>query len=432
MGRCAAFVIDRPLLDRPRRSATRGLAFLVLLLSSIALPLAAAEGATDSHQHDHAHDHADERDDARTSDQAGSLTSGPARLTGIYCLLIVGASMVGGWLPTLIRLTHTRMQIMISFVGGLMLGIGLLHMLPHAVAELGPDSLDRVVLWILGGLLVMFFLLRTFHFHQHEPIDQDCGDCPDPGHDHDHDHDSPHDHAAQTAAASPLESHQHAHIHDHAHGVHHLSWVGVAVGLSLHTLIDGLALGAAVQADVGHDVFAGLLGLGTFLAVMLHKPLDAVSITSLMVASGWSPLARRCVNLGFALMCPLGAALFLLGVRQFSHVQAEIIGCALGFSAGVFLCISLGDLLPEMEFHSHNRTQLSIALLAGIALAWGIGFLEPEHAHHHNHDTRLDSVPPVEHLSTIGHRACEKAALNLDAGFRHGLEQSPSRLRHET
>ncbi|MCA9021216.1 MAG: ZIP family metal transporter, partial [Planctomycetaceae bacterium] len=146
-----------------------------------------------------------------------------------------------------------------------------------------------------------------------------------------------------------------------------------------------------------------LFGLGTFLAIALHKPLDAVSITSLMAASGWSVGWRNAVNIGFAMMCPLGAVLFFLGVQQFSENQHIIIGCALAFSAGVFLCISLGDLLPEMEFHSHNRFRLSFVLLLGIALAYGIGFLEPEHAHQHgghSHDAKASSS---EHSHSHAH-----------------------------
>jgi len=81
------------------------------------------------------------------------------------------------------------------------------------------------------------------------------------------------------------------------------------------------------------------------------------------------------------MMCPLGAALFFVGVEQFADTHRLIVGCALGFSAGVFLCISLSDLLPEVQFHSHDRFKLSAALLLGVALAYGISFLEPEHAH---------------------------------------------------
>ena len=50
----------------------------------------------------------------------------------VWCLLIVAASIAGGRVPDALRLTHRSLQMVMSFVGGLMPGIGLLHMLPHA------------------------------------------------------------------------------------------------------------------------------------------------------------------------------------------------------------------------------------------------------------------------------------------------------------
>jgi zinc and cadmium transporter len=108
-----------------------------------------------------------------------------------------------------------------------------------------------------------------------------------------------------------------------------------------------------------------------------------MAITSLMAAGGWPPAKQKIVNALFSLLCPIGALFFVLEVREFSGQQATIVGCALAVSAGVFICIALSDLLPEVEFHSHNRVRLSLALVAGIALAWGIRFLEPVHAHSH-------------------------------------------------
>jgi zinc and cadmium transporter len=242
-------------------------------------------------------------------------------------------------------------------------------------------SLDRAVWWMMAGMLTMFFLIRLFHFHQHEPPElADVSGVPSEPHDHDHHHDHDHDHGG------------HGHHHHHHQQPHKLGWLGIALGLSLHTLIDGIALGASVTAAASHSTEWQLLGLGTFLAIALHKPLDAVSITSLMLSGGWSARARHAVNAGFALMCPLGAFLFVLGVDRFAGNQSVVIGCALAFSAGVFLCISLGDLLPEMEFHSHNRLPLSIALIAGIALAWGIRYLEPGHLHTHESATPVSEI----------------------------------------
>ena len=122
------------------------------------------------------------------------------------------------------------------------------------------------------------------------------------------------------------------------------------------------------------------MGLGVFLAILLHKPLDALSITSLMQAGGWSPRAMGMANLAFATLCPLGALVFVWGLGMLDN-QAFVVGCALAFSAGVFLCISLGDLLPEVHFHSHDRVKLTLAFLVGISLAYALRFVEPALTH---------------------------------------------------
>ena len=54
-------------------------------------------------------------------------------LLAVYCLLIALISIAGGWVPLALRLTHRRMELAISFVAGAMLGVALLHLLPHAV-----------------------------------------------------------------------------------------------------------------------------------------------------------------------------------------------------------------------------------------------------------------------------------------------------------
>ena len=137
------------------------------------------------------------------------------------------------------------------------------------------------------------------------------------------------------------------------------------------------------------------VGFGTFLAIVLHKPLDSVSIAVLMREGKCPSNWRLAVNLLYSLMCPLGAIVFLLGFSGWTGQHPEVVGYTLAFAAGVFLCISLGDLLPEMEFHSHHRVQLTAALLAGIATAWFIRMAEETGAH----EMKSSRVPPS--LSTI-------------------------------
>ena len=276
-----------------------------------------------------------------------------------YCALVLVASLVGGWLPMLVRLTHTRLQMAISFVSGLMLGIALLHFLPDAAEQL--HSVDRAVKWTLGGFLGMFFLQRFFHFHHHDLAEGDPEDCC-------HDHGEPH-------------------AHDHSHtladkSAKQLSWVGTALGLTLHSLLDGLALAAAVVAGThGH---AGLAGLGVALAVILHKPFDALAVSTLMTVGGSSRFSRQLLNSLFALATPLGVVLFFLGASHYADSNAAFLGCTLAFCAGTFMCIACSDLLPELQFHSHDRFKLSFALVAGLVVAVLIGGFEMcghEHSH---------------------------------------------------
>jgi zinc and cadmium transporter len=61
----------------------------------------------------------------------------------------------------------------------------------------------------------------------------------------------------------------------------------------------------------------------------------------------------------------------------------------LAFTAGTFLSIATSDLLPELQFHAHDRGKLSLALIAGIAVSALIGGFEMTG---HGHD--IETVPP--------------------------------------
>ena len=279
------------------------------------------------------------------------MTASPTLLLIVYCIAIAGFSLVGGLLPNWVKMTHTRTQLVMSFVSGLMLGVAFYYLLPHSVAMLdGPGAVHITVWWLMIGLIVMLLLLRLFHFHQHDFSSEE-----DEHHDHHHD-----------APESPA---------------HRLSWVGIALGLALHTLIDGVALGAIMQGETATGAAAGLLGIGVFLAILLHKPLDAMSITTVMEAGGWSRGARATTNALFALMCPLGALLFFFGVDFLADTRSHVVAAALAFSAGAFICIALSDLLPEVHFHSHDRVKLTLAFLLGIGLAYGMGSVDPGAIH---------------------------------------------------
>ena len=289
----------------------------------------------------------------------------PTMLLVIYCLVVTLASLAGGWVLLAMRLTHARLQTAVSFVAGLMLGMALLHFIPHAVHQ--NHSLDQTLHCALGGFLVMFFLQRFFPHHHHD-VSEGAPEQGDPG-----------NNMPLTQKNADGHSHSRRSLAEQSAG--QLSWAATTAGMAFHSLLGGVALAAAVAAESGK--LGATVGLGTALVIILHKPFDAMTVSTLMAASGCSWFSRHVLNVLFALVTPLGALLFYAGVSHFFGANTAFLGSALGFCAGTFLCIACADLLPELQFHSHDRLKLSVALAAGLLIAILIGKLEPsDHEHH--------------------------------------------------
>ena len=73
----------------------------------------------------------------------------------------------------------------------------------------------------------------------------------------------------------------------------------------------------------------------------------------------------------------MGAILFYAGASRLFGSNPVFLGGALAFCAGTFLCIACADLLPELQFHSHDRLKLSLALTAGLGVASSSASLKP-------------------------------------------------------
>lgn len=268
-----------------------------------------------------------------------------------YSVVIMAVSLFGGWLPSIFRLTHTRTQMVTSFVAGVILCVALYYLLPHAMIEIpGERSAETAVWWMLVGIVVMVVLLRVFSFHQHDFSYEDDG-----SHDHAGDH-----------TRNPIS-------------VHPISWAGIALGLGLHTLTEGVTLGTSIRAGESDGAIG--LSLSVFLAIVLHKPLDALSIIGTMRAAGFGKHRRVLANVLFSLVCPVAALLTFWGVGLLGRWEEYVVGVALAFAAGALLCIALSDLLPEVHSHSHDRTKLTLCFFAGIGLAYMLRYLEPAGLH---------------------------------------------------
>ena len=196
-----------------------------------------------------------------------------------------------------------------SLVAGFILGIALYHLLPHGLELIsGPEKIEHGMLWTALGIIFMVGLQRIFQFHQHD----------------------------FSSEAQALQDHQ---GHSRA-AIGARSLAGIAFGLAVHTITEGVALGTSVQGSVKTTVIGALPGLGVFLAILLHKPLDAYSILSVMRSAGYGRGTRNIVNIGFALLCPLVAlGAFWLGSQFEPAGGGELAGYAAVFLQRAFSCV---------------------------------------------------------------------------------------------
>jgi len=256
-----------------------------------------------------------------------------------YTGAILAGALAGGALPLFGRLR--RSDLLLSFSAGIMLGAAFLHMLPEAVESAGAAAIP----FVLVGFILMYVLERLVLVHL----------CAEPG-----------PNATLSGEAAPVV---HGHGHDHIGCEVHTLGLAAWVGMSLHTIVDGFALGAASVTPE--------LGLLVFLAILAHKVPNAFSLSAILVAEGHSRRRALLLNGAFALMLPLGVGLFVLA-RELVQVRT-FTGLALAASAGTFLHLSVSDILPDLHRRGGSKWRLSGAVLAGVGAMALLGFVRHTH-----------------------------------------------------
>ncbi|HEY8778410.1 MAG TPA: ZIP family metal transporter [Solirubrobacterales bacterium] len=224
----------------------------------------------------------------------------PAVAIPLACLTVL-ATFGGGKLA--LRLSHS-LPTVIALTGGIVVAVALLDVLPEGVDNLG-DANKATALAALG--FVAFFLAeRVLVLHHRD---------------------------------EPSEAKAHAHV-----GV-----LG-ALGLSVHSFIDGLGIGLAF----GLDTSTGFL---VFIAVISHDFADGMNTVSFVLSqSGDRQQANRWLRID-ALAPLLGAT-----VGSFLTVSDHTLGTVLSLYAGFFLYMGATDLLPEAHAHaSWGRVLLTVS-----------------------------------------------------------------------
>jgi len=130
-----------------------------------------------------------------------------------------------------------------------------------------------------------------------------------------------------------------------------------AGSLSIHSFLDGTAIGLAFQVSVP-------LGAVVAVAVLVHDFSDGINtVTVILKNAGSSREAFRWLLVD-ALAPLLGVAATLL-----YRLPDAALGSVLALFAGFFLYIGASDLLPE-SYHAHPTKLTTIMTLSGAGLLY--------------------------------------------------------------
>jgi zinc and cadmium transporter len=236
---------------------------------------------------------------------------------GALSLCTFASTFLGG---TIALRTRGSLRYFFAFGAGTLLAIVFTDLLPEAIeASAEAPAFRAAVFYVILGSFVLFHLVERYVLVHHV-------------------HSSSTDEVTGASAA-----------HDAGHTAGGLG----ASGLVVHSLLDGVAIGAAFQASAG-------VGLVVALAVITHDFADGVNTVTLTRRVSQSR-RRALVFLLADAAAPLAGAIATL----FVAISERWLALALAFFVGHFLYIGASDLIPEM--HRGERSWRVIAVhLAGI------------------------------------------------------------------
>lgn len=224
-----------------------------------------------------------------------------------YSLLATAGSIIGMllliWKEEWARKNSIKL---ISLSGGIFLGIVFIHLLPESL------EINKNALWFcLGGFICFYLLESLFLFHSHSD-EEPTGER------------------------------------------HHEFGILAVAGLFIHSMFDGIAIGAGFELD-------SRLGFLAVAAVLSHKIPDGIAIASILFHAKESLKKVIMISVIISAATPLGTVAVSL---FFKGIDEVLIGALLAFSSGFFLYISASDLIPQT--HTENNIINFVILLFGV------------------------------------------------------------------
>jgi ZIP family zinc transporter len=213
---------------------------------------------------------------------------------------------------------HRRRQLylVMGFAAGILVGAALLDLLPEAL-DLAAATKGAEVLTVLRGAVIGFLVFYGL------------------------------DRSVHLLAAGHADSHTSPHA-GHTFGA------AAALGLTIHSFLDGFAIGSGFRA-------ATAIGVLVAIAVIAHDFGDGVSTVAVVLGAKGSTRASLGWLAADALAPVAGAAAATL-----LAIPPGLLVGVLGFFAGSFLFIGAAHLLPEAG-REGKGVALPLAVVAGFA-----------------------------------------------------------------
>ncbi|MGW5865625.1 ZIP family metal transporter [Streptomyces sp. NPDC055239] len=224
-------------------------------------------------------------------------------------------TLVGGW--TAQRVTDRR-HLVLGLAGGLMLGVVGLDLLPEAL-----DAAGSPVFGVPAALLLFVAGFLTAHLVEHLLAGRQAA----------------HGAGEDTNGRIPQVG---------------MTAAGAMVG---HSVMDGVAIGAAFQVGGG-------MGVAVALAVIAHDFADGFNTYTLTSLYGNARRKALAMLFADAVAPVVGAASTLLFT-----IPAQLLGGYLGFFGGALLYLAAAEILPEAH-HEHPARSTLLCTVAGAAFIW--------------------------------------------------------------
>ncbi len=243
-------------------------------------------------------------------------------------LLLALATVVSTTLGGIVALrARDRMHLVLGASAGVMLGLVAFDLLPEVfhLSESATNEADGAhghgaVPWAMVAFIVGFLALHVVERAAgvHEPID------------------------------SEYSEHR-----------HNLAGSLGAIGLIVHSFLDGLAIGLAFKIDTS-------VGWAVAVAVLAHDFADGLNTVTLMRRAGHD--RRRTIGaLALDALAPV-AGVLVAGALSPSD---GILAIYLGAFAGLLTYLATADILPEAHAHHPSRMTL-VATLGGVGLMYAV------------------------------------------------------------